>query len=238
MKLKTKHLFIILFSCLSFAAFAQEEVENDFGVRAAVKLDTDILSKKLNLSLKEELRFNENVSVLSKFNSTLGLKYKVKKWIRFGGHYRFSLNKKNNGSYGQRHRFMGDMTLRAYPQQFKLSYRARIQKEIRGHNYKKINDIPASTTDFRNTFTVAYAVNKTYQPYASFDLRYRIKDTKNPEISDFDRYKITAGVDMRLAKRRDLSVYFMTSRRWHKLVPSQLYVVGIQFSLSNKGILF
>lgn len=234
MRFKLKYLLPILLFGVCFSASAQ--VEKDFGVRAAVSYNSD-LTKDIGLSLKEEIRLEDNATSLAKSYTTLGLDYKLRRWIRFGVNYRFILKKRGDESYGQRHRVMADLKLRTYQHRYTLTYRARIQSEVRTYNYTHEYGF-APTADFRNTFQLKYTINRIYQPYATFDLRFKLRDVRTPDFTGFDRSRFTAGLNIALAQKRELEVYFMTYRHWNTVEPDRVFVIGVEFSFGSRGMLF
>ena len=235
MRCSLKYILPILLFGVCFTASAQVEVEKDFGVRAAVSYNSD-LTKDLGISVKEEIRMVDNATSLAKSYTTLGLDYKLQPWIRFGINYRFILKRRADGSYGQRHRVMADLILRTYQHRYTLTYRARIQSEVKTYNYSQDYGF-APATDFRNTFKASYTINRIYQPYATFDLRFKLRDPKSPDLTGFDRSRFTAGVDIALARKRELEVYFMTYRHWNTVEPDRVFVIGVEFSFGSRGLL-
>ncbi len=233
MRLNLKYLLSFVVFGLCFTASAQ--LDKDFEVRAALSYNSD-LTKDIDISLREEVRFEDNATSLGKSYTTLGLDYKLKRWIRFGFNYRFIFNKRKDGSYGQRHRIMGDLILRTYQKRFTLSYRARIQTEVKTYNYTHENGF-APATDFRNTFKANYTINRVYQPFATLDFRFLLRDANTPYLTGFDRSRFTAGMDIALAQKRELEVYFMTYRHWNTNEPDRVFVIGIEMSFGSRGLL-
>lgn len=231
MRLELKYILPIILFGVGFTASAQ--VEQDFGIRAALSYDSD-LTKNIDLSLTEEIRMEDNATTLGKSYTTLGLEYKLRKWIRIGINYRFILNKRKNGNFGHRHRMMGDLKLRTYQHRLTLTYRARIQSEVRTYNYThEYGFSPA--TDLRHTFKAKYTINRIYRPYATFDLRYRLRDARTPDFTGFDRSRIVAGVDIALSRTRKLDVYLMTYRHWNVVEPDRVFAIGVEYSFGSRG---
>lgn len=233
MRLRLKYLFSLVVFGVCFTASAQ--VSKDFEVRAGLSYNSD-LTKDLDLSVSEEIRLVDNATSLGKSYTTIGLDYKIRRWIRFGVNYRFILNKRADQSYGQAHRVMADLVLRTYQNRFTLTYRARIQSEVKTYNYTRDYGF-APATDFRNTFKVNYTINRIYQPFATLDLRFLLRDANTPYFTGFDRSRFTAGFDIALAEKRELEVYFMTYRHWNIIAPDRVFVIGLEFSFGSRGLL-
>lgn len=234
MRLRLKYILPFLFFGVALSASAQ--VEKDFGVRAAVSYGADV-TKDLDFSVEEEIRLEDNATSLVKSYTTFSLDYKLRSWIRFGINYRFILKKRSDETYGQRHRMMADLTLRTYQHRYTLSYRARIQSEVRGYNYTQEYGF-APTADFRNTFKVKYTINRIYEPYATLDLRFKLQDVRTPDFTGFDRSRFTAGVDITLSRTQELGLYFMTYRHWNTGEPDRVFVIGVEYNFGSRGQIF
>lgn len=221
----------MLILCLSVAS---GQVNNDFGFWIAGSYNKDI-SRNIDISIEQELRFAENATQLDKAYTTLALDFELRKWLRLGLNYRFILNK-GSDVFGQRHRVMGDISFRYRKQRITLTNRVRLQSEIRTVNYSEEYGF-APATDLRNTLKINYQLNRKFEPYLALDVRFLLRDARTPYYTGFDRHRITAGVDILLAQKRVLDVYLMTSRHWNVLEPSHLFVIGIDFTFGSRGFL-
>lgn len=227
--------FVIVVLLSACTSFSYGQVTTDFGVWLAGSFNKDI-TRDLDVSLEQEFRLAENATELGKSYTTLGLDYELKKWLRLGLNYRFILNKSSADLFRHRHRLMGDVAVRLSKQRFTFTNRIRLQSEIRTVNYSDEYGF-APATDLRNTLKINYRINRKYEPYLSLDARFLIRDARTPYYTGFDRHRITAGVDIMLARNRSLDLYLMTSRHWNVLEPTQLFVVGMDFTFGSAGFL-
>lgn len=194
------------------------------------------IARDIDISVEQEFRLEENATVLGKAYTTVALDFELQKWLRLGLNYRFILNRRTEGAFGHRHRMMGDLSVRWRKRRLTFTNRVRLQSEIRTINYTaEYGFSPA--TDLRNTLKINYRVNRKYEPYLSLDARFLMRDARTPYYRGFDRHRITAGVDIMLAKNRVLDVYLMTSRHWNVLEPSHLFVIGFDFTFGSEGFL-
>lgn len=214
---------------------AVAQVEEDFELRGALSYNSD-LTDNIDLSLSQEFRLEDNARTLEKSYTTLGVDYKLRRWIRFGLNYRFILNRHTDGTYGQRHRAMADLVLRAYSHRLTYSYRVRYQTEIKTYNYTQEYGF-ALASALRNTLKLSYTVNRMYEPYASFDLRILLRDPDEPGFTGIDRTRLVAGVDINLTRNRALEIYFMTYSHYNVGVPDRVYAIGFEFSFGSRGLL-
>jgi hypothetical protein len=211
-------------------AYGQDPIK-DFESRLAVGYNTDI-TKKWDFAVDHEFRIDENSTRLRRSLTTFGLDYKVERWLRFGANYRLSLNRKGDGTYGLRNRFMGDMVVRGYQRQFIFSYRFRYQYENRRANYNEVQRSSAYT-DIRNTLKVNYRINRMYRPYVALDSRHALTAPSNNFQPGLDRYRFVVGLDTQLSRTQVLGVYFMYNEEVNVVAPVQRFVLGAEFNFGG-----
>jgi hypothetical protein len=205
---------------------AQKPIQ-DFEARLALGYNTDI-TKKWDFAVDHEFRIDENATRLRRSLTTFGLDYKLYRWLRFGANYRLSMNRKGDGTYGLRNRFMGDLVLRGYDRRFTFSYRARYQYEKRGYNYNE-NDREQASTDIRNTFKVNYTINRMYRPYVAIDTRHAFTASNDNIEPGLDRWRFVTGLDMQFSRTQVLGLYFMYNAEVNVVEPVERFIIGAEF---------
>lgn len=225
---------LTIFICLFlWPLFAIAQVEDDFGIWISGSYDQS-LTKGIDFKIKQEFRLDENASQLKKSYSTFRLDFDLNAWLRFQANYRFILNQKNNGLFGQRHRVMGDLVLYPLTKRLSLSNRVRFQSEVRTIHYNdKYGFAPANS--LRNTIKINYRINRIYRPFADFDLRFLLRDARTPYHTGFDRQRVKLGLEMTLARKRTIDFYLMHSLQHNIKKPKQLFVVGMNYSYGGIG---
>ncbi len=221
---------VLLFFCVTTGALKAQPVK-DFGIWASVGYGKDI-SDKFDISLSQEVRMEENALLMGRTFTQLGLDYKLKRWIRFGLNYRFTLNRRGDGTYGHRHRIMTDLVLRTYQRQFTITYRGRLQSEVRTWNYPREFGF-APVWDLRNTLKVNYRLNRFIEPYVNLDLRFLLRDPDVPRFSGVDRTRLVVGADLLLAEGRVLGLFFLTNQYWNIDDGRRIYVFGMEFNFGS-----
>ena len=228
-----KKNLLLFIGILLFPMLLIAQVENDFGIWISGSYDQSI-TKGINFKVKQEFRLDENATRLKKSYSTFRIDFDLTNWLRFQANYRFILNQKNNGLFGQRHRVMTDVVFYPISRRFSLSNRIRFQSEVRTLHYSdKYGFAPASS--LRNTVKINYRINRFYRPFADFDFRFLLRDARTPYYRGFDRQRVKLGVEMTLARKRSLDVYIMHSLHHNIKKPKQLFVVGANFSFGGIG---
>ena len=227
-----KWLAIALFSfSILWASNTVAQVTEDFGLWGTVSFNKDI-SKNFDVSIDQEIRLEDNATVLGRAFTNFGIDYKAKKWLRFGGNYRLIFDRRIDGSYGQRHRLSADAILRTKMKRFSFAYRARLQWEVRGYNYSDKYGF-APTWDVRNRFKVNYKINRRFAPYLSADMRISINDARTPYLQGVDRLRLMAGVDWVMSATKVLDIYFVTSEEVQVIEPKRIYAIGIGFNFGS-----
>jgi hypothetical protein len=223
--------FVVLLLGISLPFQALGQITDDFGIWATVAYNKDV-NKRIDLSFYQEVRMQEYGLVVGRTFSNFGIDYKAKRWLRFGGNYRFILDRRRDGSYGHRHRIMGDALLRGTKRRLIFTYRARLQWEVRTLNYDtEFAQIPE--WDFRNTLKINYRINRMYRPYLTLDARFLIQNPREPYHMGFDRHRITVGVDIELNRTQVLGLFFLTGRHWNTLDGTRLFVIGTEFTFGS-----
>lgn len=218
-------LLLILFWIASLSAQAQ--LNKDFGHWYTLGYGTEV-NDRWDVSVYQELRMENNGTSIGRTFTQFAVDYEAQRWFRLGLNYRFILNKRSDESFGHRHRIMGDVQFRVYHQRWRFVYRNRTQWEVRTWNYtREYGFSPA--WDNRNTVKVDYRINRKYRPYCSFDLRFLLRDARTPGITDIDRTRFVAGVDIDLPDYRRLTLFVLLSRHWNIPEPDQILVVGAEF---------
>jgi len=223
------HTYLILVLIFSAPIVSSGQgVVKDFETRAGVGYGVDI-SKKIDFTASHELRIGENSTLIRRSLTTLGLDYKLVSWLRFGINYRAGLNRKGDGTYGMRHRFMGDVVLRENWERFTFTNRIRFQQEYRTINYTSdIRGIPYS--DLRNTIKINYRINQQYRPYVSYDIRFLFREPGRSVDPFQDRIRYVVGLDTEFSKTSSLGIYFMYSGETNVVEPVQRYIIGLEYN--------
>jgi len=228
-----KAFWLIIFLC--GIAYAKAQVDQDFGGWTTFSFATD-LTKDFEIEIDQEFRFGQNLSQLDRAFTNLGLQYKINKYVRVGGHYRYILDRRASGIYGHRHRLGGDLTLRFKSGRYTFANRLRGQWEKRTTNYGEDREL-GWETNLRNTFKIGYRVNRKYQPYVNLDLRYALYEPDFPRFQGFDRIRAGAGLDMNFNRNFLFGTYFLVSEPL--LFPgTRLFVIGTEFGFGSGRNLF
>jgi hypothetical protein len=226
-----KVFFIFLFAyCLLPIADCYSQAYPDAGSWNTFNLDKEI-SKKITALFTQECRIKENFSRLNLFYTNLGIEYKVAKNFKAALVYRWIDKYQDDNTFSFRHRLMLDLTVKHKFGRFTASYRNRTQVEKRDI-YSSENGKVAEWYS-RNKFALKYDLNRKFTPYASVEFRYQIHDRRNIESeSTWHRSRYALGCDYNINTRNTFGVYYLVQQEYNVLLPNDLYIIGLEYSLS------
>ena len=226
--------FFLFFNILSCSIFLNEVkaqvVYPDAGSWNTFNVDVKI-NKKITGLFTEELRFKENISRLNLFYTNLGMEYKFTDYFKAALVYRFIEKYQDDNSFSFRHRLMLDLTCKKKFGKFGISYRQRIQAEERDIYSSYDGNAPEWYS--RNKFTFKYDTDKRYTPYAALELRYQIRNSREWQSDKtWHRSRYSLGIDYKINKKSTFGLYYLIQREYNVVLPQNLYIVGLEYSLS------
>jgi hypothetical protein len=207
---------------------------SDFGSWNTFSVSKD-LGKKFSAGGDLELRFGDNLSRLNLFYINLGATYKITKWMRISGVYRFIDKYKDDNTFGFRHRLYVDLSLRQklLDERLILSARSRMQWEWRAAGYgSEAQGVPEIF--WRNKFDVKYGVTDKLFPYVSLETRWQIQNPRFPynDGCNFDRTRLYFGSDYKITDVITVGLYFMQQKEHNVVDPQTLNIIGLEYSIS------
>lgn len=219
--------FFILFG-LSSKSFAQ--ATDDAGLWCTFNLEKN-LTQNFSLFLTEEYRVRENFSQTNLFYTDLGLSYKPADFIKISLSYRCVEKFVEDNAISFRHRGMLDIALKRKFGNFAVSYRQRIQAEVRNVYSSEIGNLPEWYS--RNKFQIKYDFDKPVTPYIATELRYQINNPRAVESDKtWHRVRYFVGLDYKKNDRNTFGVFYMLQREWNVSAPQNLYILGLEYTLT------
>lgn len=189
------------------------------------------LKNNFSVFITEEFRLKENFSQINLFYTNVGVGYRPYNFLKVEFIYRSIEKKLITDFYSIRHRLMLDITLKKKYGDFSLSYRHRLQAEVRNVNSSDNGSIPEWYS--RNKVEVKYDLHKKYTPYTSCELRYQIDDVRNIESDDtWHRARYVLGFEYEINKKNTFGVYYLIQHEWNVSIPENLYILGLEYSLT------
>ncbi len=223
-------IFRYLFSGVLFFSFIfpfnDVKAQKDAGLWANVSLNHQV-TRRISVSLSEQIRLNQNVSQVDQVFTDAGITYQWSKSFRTGISYRLSFRNEIE-FYETRHRFYVDLSYRLRKRPVSMTIRQRFQQQYSGLNTSENGDIPEWYS--RTKLAVKYDLSKKYTPYVSVEAFYLI-DNDDEDNQTFDQMRYEAGFDYDFNRRHSLNLFYMVQT---KLLgkESTKFISGIGYTYS------
>jgi hypothetical protein len=198
---------------------------NDFGIWPNIYLQKG-LSKRLNIHINQQTRFNQNVSQLSYLYADMGFGYRLNKYMLVNLDYVIARKRNSDNFFSTRHQYYISLVMKKNIRRYRVTYRAMLQEQNHDVLSSKTGSILQSY--FRNKVTLRYELNKFLTPYIASELYYHF-NTRAVNNS-FSRIRYFVGVFYHLGKRSDLELYYLIQQDLNQINPQRNYVLGIGFS--------
>ena len=216
--------------CLLFVSFSFAYPQNydDAGLWTTATLEKR-LKNNFSVFLTEEFRLKENFSRINLFYTNAGVGWRPYRFLKFEFAYRFAAKKELDESYSMRHHLIFDVAVRRKFNNVTVSYRHRLQSEVRDVQSSEKGGIPEWNS--RHKAEIKYDLDKKYTPFASVEFRYQLR---NPYSAESDHtwyaYRTAWGVEYELNKKNKLVLNYLIQHEWNVSNPDNLYIVGVEYS--------
>jgi len=198
---------------------------DDFGIWTEANVEKKI-NTQLSLEGGLEMRTRDNVGEIDRWSAGVGASYKFNEWLKASAGYSFLYdnNEKWNTKltkvaryWGERHRLHADLTASYKVGNLSISLRERWQYTYRPEKTverERISDGAIEDKTYsgkanhkwRNRLQLKYRLNKMWRPYVNGET-YVGK-------GGFDKLRLAAGTDIRLAKGHWLDVKYMFQKAY------------------------
>ncbi len=155
------------------------------------------IAPKVNISLMNQIRFDENTNNFQSFYTDLGVSFQALPFFKINPRYRFTYTPSQNW-----YRIYLDLILHRSLKNTPLNaaYRFRLQ-------YDKAFSENTSKKYIRQKVTLQYKKAKSkIVPFTEFELLYRLSETENDH---FERYRIHLGTNYAIHKKHKISLQYI-----------------------------
>ena len=205
---------LILMIPIVFLHAQQIKTTQDLGAWMGATLKYD-LTKDLDLSLSQDIRFQESLTELDKYITEVGLSYKINKEFRIGGDLRYYINQKRDETRSQDWRYNLDFKYRIkLIKHLKLRYRLRHQTAYRNLFTAQANK-GESESAIRNRVGVFYEGIKHHEFYFTSEIFRAIRHYRKPY---FSKLRLVLGDEIK-TKYGEFDVSFGYERELNSLYP-------------------
>ncbi|MBR6067796.1 MAG: DUF2490 domain-containing protein [Bacteroidales bacterium] len=230
--------FIAVAMLLPMTVIAQteEKLDAEFGGRFSAGIDKKIV-KGLHVFVEEEVRMDDNFRSFGRFQTTIGVSYKVHNNIKLGvGYALINPYDSDDKAFKFRHRIYADITGTLHLGQWNISLKERFLMTHRSGDFNVYQD-PANALTLKSRLTFKYKGFGRFVPYAFVEIRSyhnapvvsaaydgsgylpipdsdQNSDTPGWFLQGFkgayiNRVRSSLGIDVKLSKQHTLNVYFL-----------------------------
>lgn len=221
-KLLNSIVFPVFFAGILYSFPIKAQV-NDAGLWVSVNAEAKVI-KKLNATISQEFRFNENITELGAAFTDFGIQYKLSKQWRISANYRFIQRRKVEDFYSLRHRFYFDVKYDNKISSFGYSWRMRVQDQLADIHRAADGGVPEYF--LRNKFNVDLDTKKAYSPYLSIEL---FSSLNYPRRDLFSGVRYVAGIEYLLSKHHKVDFYYMIQKELNVKNPQTDFVLGLGY---------
>ncbi len=218
---------LILWSALFLLAGSGAAQIRDVGALGSVEL-TKALNKKAEVTIGEELRFNEQVSNLNRSKTWIEMDYVLlKRLLSANLEYNLLYYDKNN-IYETRHRVALGVTLQERRLPVRLKLRSKVQSTWRDESRGDYSYNPRIM--WRNKITVDHNFKSvSLRPYVSGEIYTPLNGKKTMYLTDV---RAAAGVKYRTSKVSTLDFFVRYDQEIQQKNPITIFYGGIGWNYS------
>lgn len=218
-------MFIPLLLCVITLADAQEtKVINDLLLWTGAKVEKSF-AKDWMVSLEQEIRFKHNISEISNTFTETGLRYRISKNFSLEGGFRYTWDKKKNGTYQGLSRYNFDLRYKGKIDFLTIYYRLRYQKEVEDF---AIFDLSAPyEKQLRNRFTIRLNSLKSISPYVSGEIFQIFTPHADPR---FGYCRMLAGIRYEPGRMGEFNVAWGFNRELSSSQPAMIYMFNVNYT--------
>lgn len=221
----SKKTLIIFIIAITSSVLSQGQF-NDAGLWTSINIEKKI-SSNFSFSITEELRMNENITEAGTIYTDAGITYKVNKFIRLGGNYRFIEKRKIEDYYSKRHRYYFDLTLRNKIFKYTIQLRSRFQSQYADIFSNEKGKIAEDY--FRNKLSVKYEYNKKISAFASYEIYTPLRSYDKVFM---DNYRINAGLEYSFNKFHSIDLSYLFQKELNVNNPETDYIICIGYNIN------
>jgi hypothetical protein len=221
-----KHILIIFLATVVFICFHNliKAQENDAELWSSIELKKKIGSK-FKVSLKESLRFKENITRIKKGFAELGISYSINKFIATTLSYRYTKRQNIDFGYSNRHRLSVALSFNLKIDRFSLSYRTRFESRYIDVYSSDDGKVPERYN--RNKFGIEYNIKGLkITPFAAYEFYYQLN---NPQKNEIDKMRYTAGFEYKINKRNKIGLFYRIQQEINVNNPIRNYIIGVSY---------
>ena len=201
------------------------KVVRDIGLWTGAEIEKDV--KEWTFSLKQEVRLKTNMSEMNNYFTQAGIRYRISRNFALDAKYRFTRDKKSDGSYVNLSRYSLDLRYRGRLDFITIDYRLRYQKEVEGFRILDMNEPYEKYV--RNRIRIRYTDLRKLEPYVSGEIFQLFRVNHFPQ---FHYYRIQAGVEVEPGNFGAFRLAWGFNREITATYPATIYMFRVNYTYS------
>ncbi len=183
------------------------------------------LGKDWTLTLGEEIRFKHNISEISNYFTEAELGYRINKNFALEGAYRFTRDRKSDGSYETRTRYNVDLRFRSFLDFMSIDYRLRYQKEVEG--FRLLDQGTDYEKYVRHRIRFRYEDLRKIKPFISGEVFQLFRFAEN---GTFHYIRVQTGIKAEPGRWGSFVVSYGFNREFTRLEPAMIYQFKLNYT--------
>jgi hypothetical protein len=225
MKRNNRIELVLILLVLFLPLTAQEsKVVSDLGLWTGVSLEKS-LKKDWTFSLKQEVRFKEDISTLNNVFTQAGVRYRLNRNFALEGKYRITWDKDKDGSMELMSRYSFDLRFKGRLDYISIYYRLRYQKEVKGMDLISLDE--PYEKYLRNRLQIRYTDLKKIEPYLSAEIFQLFEPYQIPKFH-YTRFLI--GVRYHPGKIGSFNFAYGINRELNSTLPATYYIFKLNYT--------
>lgn len=217
---------ILLTGFSGFLSGQETKVVQDIGLWTGVEVEKEFL-KDWRVSLKQEFRFETNMSELDNYFTQGGLRYQVNRNFAFEAKYRYTRNKKKDDTFENKSRYSLDINYKGKIDFISVYYRLRYQKGVESMN---LFDPREPYHKFiRHRVNIRYNDFKKIEPYLSSEF-FQLFEMY--EYSKWIGYRLLGGIIYEPGDWGEFRLAYGFERELNSTYPYLGYVLRLNYTYS------
>jgi long-subunit fatty acid transport protein len=184
------------------------------------------ITPRITAEISGEIRLNENYSEVGTILTDLELSYRFNDRFRAGLAYRFSMKRRLDDTYENRHTWYAEGFYRERIKPVELTFRLRYQAKY--DEAGTSSEASAPTNHLRTKLTLRADLNRNYKPYLFGELFFR---TSASAYQPMDEFRAGGGVEYAFNRRHSLDLSYFISRETGVRNPETAYVIGLGYRI-------
>lgn len=227
MRGKDKFLLLVFSFGCCFGSVAQEW---DLTSWTKVRAKGD-LTKKLGLSIEQQVRLRDNSSSLDQTFTEIGLSYDLPKGFGLTAEYRLGFEPISGGGMSSKHRYNLDLTYSKKFWKLRAKVRARFQHAPNASLYNERLKPDGDPMNVRLKISLSYNDLKRWTPGIAYEVYFL---TNDPEKNGANKFRYRVFLDHKISKRHGIGAFYMVQTAYAGRTPQFDSVVGLNYTYTWK----